>query len=165
MATTKNLAEVIRRKLAADPDLASAVDAERFNLTLGEEIRAARVGAGLTQQQLAEKVGTQQPAIARLEDADYDSHSINTLERIAAALGKRLQVRFIDASSTCQRASEERFVIPSPSDADRSQYYRKTAEHSMATPPSQEVEYRYIVPVGEYWSLNLRSRAESEITE
>jgi transcriptional regulator with XRE-family HTH domain len=55
----------------------------------------ARTLAGLTQQQLAELVGTKQPVIARLEDADYEGHSLAVLQRIAAALGMRVEIRFV----------------------------------------------------------------------
>jgi ribosome-binding protein aMBF1 (putative translation factor) len=99
MATTKNLAEVIRRKLASDPDLAAAVDAERFKANVAVAILQARTDAGLTQKQLADRAGMCQSAIARLEDADYEGHSLRTLERIALALNKRIEVRFADYSA------------------------------------------------------------------
>ena len=44
-------------------------------------------------------IGTHQPVVARLEDADYDGHSLAMLKRIAGALNKRLQVRFVDSAS------------------------------------------------------------------
>ncbi len=100
MAVTKNLADVIRRKLAADPDLAAAVDRERFNANVGAVIYEARTQAGLTQQQLADRVGMHQSAIARLEDADYNGHSLKTLERIATALGKRIEIALVDRCVT-----------------------------------------------------------------
>jgi transcriptional regulator with XRE-family HTH domain len=52
----------------------------------------ARAQAGLTQEQLAKRVGTKQPVIARLEDADYEGHSLNMLQRIAKALNRTLRV-------------------------------------------------------------------------
>ncbi len=98
MKATKDLAEAIRRKLASDDNLAAAVDAERFNANVGSVIYEARIQARLTQQQLADRVGMHQSAIARLEDADYDGHSLRTLERIAFALGKRVEIQFVDQS-------------------------------------------------------------------
>ena len=111
MAVTRNLAEVIRRKLAADPDLAAAVDAELFNVNVGAEIFQARAAAGLTQRQLADRVGMQQSAIARLENADYDGHSLKTLERIALALGKRVEIRFVDPCVSGSRESAGGFTV------------------------------------------------------
>jgi len=100
MEITKNLAEVIRRKLASDHDLAAAVDRERVNADVGAVIYEARTQAGLTQQQLADRVGMHQSAIARLEDADYDGHSLKTLERIASALGKRIELAFVESANS-----------------------------------------------------------------
>jgi DNA-binding XRE family transcriptional regulator len=93
---TKNLAEFLRRKLKANPELAAAVARERFRANIGEQIYTLRIEAGLTQSELATLAGMHQSAIARIEDADYDAHSLKTLERIAAALGKRLEIRFVD---------------------------------------------------------------------
>ena len=49
-------------------------------------IYAARTAAGLTQKELARRIGTSQSVIARLEDADYKGHSLSMLRRIADAL-------------------------------------------------------------------------------
>jgi len=48
-----------------------------------------RTWAGLSQRALARKVGTTASVICRLEDADYEGHSLAMLRRIAAALDKR----------------------------------------------------------------------------
>jgi transcriptional regulator with XRE-family HTH domain len=56
-----------------------------------------RARAGLTQQELAERVGTSKSAICRLEDAGYEGHSLFMLKRIAAALDKRVEIRFMPA--------------------------------------------------------------------
>jgi transcriptional regulator with XRE-family HTH domain len=126
MGVTKNLAEAIRRKLASDSDLAAAVDTERFNLNVGSVIHEARISAGLTQQQLADRVGMYQSAIARLEDADYDGHSLKTLERIAVALGKRIEISLAEESIARQPSLTEEFYIDAPTHA------------GMPTPPKKE---------------------------
>jgi|SRR5271155_913905 len=56
-------------------------------------VREMREDAGLTQVELARKVGTTQSVIARLEDAEYTGHSLSMLERIAAACGVALKLR------------------------------------------------------------------------
>jgi ribosome-binding protein aMBF1 (putative translation factor) len=94
MARTKNFADVIRSKLAANPDLADAVELEEFHADLAQEIHDARIAAGLTQKQLADRLGTHQSVIARMEDADYNGHSLSMLRRIAKALGKKFHVAF-----------------------------------------------------------------------
>ncbi len=113
---TKNFAEVIRRKLRADLDLASAVEAERFSANVAEEIYSARIRAGLTQRQLAERVKTQQSAIARLEDSDYEGHSLKMLERIAFALGARVEIRFITQSPESQSTAAGKLSVDSSLD-------------------------------------------------
>lgn len=107
MATTKDFAEVLQRRLAADPELAAAVEAERVQGNVSEQIFQARAQAGLTQKELAERVGTHQSVIARLEDADYDGHSLKMLERIASALGKRVVVRLADVYAPQETASPQ----------------------------------------------------------
>jgi transcriptional regulator with XRE-family HTH domain len=66
---------------------------------VGQIIYDARTAAGLTQAQLAKLIGTDQSVISRLEDADYDGHSMSMLRRIATALGKKLEIRFVDADA------------------------------------------------------------------
>jgi transcriptional regulator with XRE-family HTH domain len=61
-----------------------------------DEILKARAKAGLTQAELAARIGTTQSAVARLETAmGKHSPSIGTLKRYASALGYRLQVRLV----------------------------------------------------------------------
>ncbi len=114
METTKNLAEAIRRKLASDSDLAAAVDDERFNVSVGSAIHEARTRAGLTQQKLAERIGMHQSAIARLENADYSGHSLKTLQRIAGALGNRIEIVFVEQSAIKYVVSTEEFSVEIP---------------------------------------------------
>src|SRR5260370_41465483 len=92
MATTRSYADVIRAKLAADPELAKGVLEESFNSNIAQQVYDARVAAGLTQQQLAERCGTQQSVISRIEDADYYGHSLSLLKRIGEALGRVVRV-------------------------------------------------------------------------
>lgn len=74
---------------------------ERLNreeFAILDEILAARREAGLTQAQIAERMGTKAPAIARLESAlasGKHSPSLSTLRKYAAALGKRLEVHLV----------------------------------------------------------------------
>jgi DNA-binding XRE family transcriptional regulator len=75
---------------------------ERDEMPMLDAILRARAEAGLTQSQVAELMGTKAPAIARLEAAlvsGKPSPSIATLQKYAAALGKRLQFEFLPASA------------------------------------------------------------------
>ena len=94
MKRTRDFAEVIRAKLAADPDLAEAVESESFNADIAIKVYELRMAADLTQKELADRIGSHQSVISRIEDADYDGHSLTLLKRIAHALHKRLRVEF-----------------------------------------------------------------------
>lgn len=56
-------------------------------------VREMREDAGLTQAELAKKIGTTQSVIARLENAEYTGHSLTMLERIASTCGVALKLR------------------------------------------------------------------------
>jgi ribosome-binding protein aMBF1 (putative translation factor) len=67
----------------------------RQGIEIAQQVYDLRTEAGLTQKELAERVGTTPSVISRLEDADYDRHSMAMLRRIAKAVGHRVQVRFV----------------------------------------------------------------------
>jgi transcriptional regulator with XRE-family HTH domain len=58
-----------------------------------ESIIQAREKAGLTQEQLAKRIGTKQPALSRLERGGFNRATLETLRKIAEALDVRLVVR------------------------------------------------------------------------
>ena len=73
-----------------------AYDALEDEFAFLDEVLKARVAAGLTQAEVAARVGTTQSAIARLESATpKHSPSIATLQRYARALGYRVEVRLV----------------------------------------------------------------------
>lgn len=64
-------------------------------------VREARLSAGLTQAQLAQRLGTTQPAIARLERAGSNPR-VGTLDRVLRAAGHRLELNARPAPGTDQ---------------------------------------------------------------
>jgi ribosome-binding protein aMBF1 (putative translation factor) len=95
MAKTKNALKIIDRITGDDPELKALIEEETLHAQVARMIYAARTQAGLPQQELADLVGTKQPVIARLEDADYDGHSLSMLQRIATALHHRLEIHLV----------------------------------------------------------------------
>lgn len=79
----------------SDPELQQIVQTASVNAEVAQLIYEARTQAGLTQQQLADLIGTQQPVIARLEDADYEGHSLSMLQQIAQALNRRVDIALV----------------------------------------------------------------------
>ncbi len=96
MSKTKDALRILDKRMGDGPEIRKMIEEEMVNLRVAQAIYDLRTGAGLTQSQLAKLVGTTQPVIARLEDADYHGHSLNMLVRIASALNKDLDVRFVD---------------------------------------------------------------------
>jgi DNA-binding XRE family transcriptional regulator len=87
------------RYIGDDPERVSSFEAALANAEIARDIYRLRTEAGLTQRALAKLVGTTASVICRLEDAEYEGHSLSMLRRVAAALGKRVEVRFLPAEN------------------------------------------------------------------
>ncbi|MBI1915913.1 MAG: XRE family transcriptional regulator [Planctomycetes bacterium] len=79
------------------------VEQERLNAAVAQQLYDLRLQASLTQKELADLVGTTASVICRLEDADYEGHSLSMLRRIAGALNSRIEVRFIPIEKSASR--------------------------------------------------------------
>ena len=67
-------------------------------------LREIQADGRITNVELAKRVGTTQSVISRLEDADYDGHSLAMLNRIAAAVHRRVEIRFVARKRPMQPA-------------------------------------------------------------
>lgn len=85
--------KVIDDFIGGDEELREMIRQEVLNAEIGQMIYDARTKANLTQQQLANRLGTTQSVISRLESVDYDGHSLSMLQRIAEVLGQKLELR------------------------------------------------------------------------
>ena len=92
---TSDALALVEELTGKSQEMADLVEQEQANLDLAREIYELRRKAKLSQTELARKVGTTQSVISRLEDADYDGHSLAMLRRIASALEKRVEIRFV----------------------------------------------------------------------
>lgn len=95
MRRTKDAIEILNRITGDNGPLRKTIEQARVNLEVAQMIYDARTDAGLSQRQLADMIGSKQPVIARLEDADYEGHSLTMLQRIAEALDQTLELRFV----------------------------------------------------------------------
>ena len=89
-----SLDDVIARRKAASPTFSALFDEELGKLALARQVRELREQENLSQEELAKRIGTKQPAIARLESGRVVP-KLDLLQRIATALGRDLQVRFV----------------------------------------------------------------------
>ncbi len=92
---TSDARRILGRITGDAPKLREAIEEQKLNARIAEMIHGAREATGLTQAQLADLVGTTQSVISRLEDADYEGHSLSMLRRIAEALHHRLEVNLV----------------------------------------------------------------------
>ena len=105
MPKTRDAVKILHRQIGDDPELRKMLVQARINADIAQLIYDARTAVGLTQQELADLVETTQPVISRLEDADYDGHSLSMLQRIGAALNQRLEIRFVPTNLTPETTS------------------------------------------------------------
>ena len=97
---TTDAVEILhRRYIKGNKKRLESVEREKAKLIIAEQIYELRTKAGITQKQLAALIGTKQSVISRLEDADYNGYSLLTLAKIAEALHRKVEVRFVPEDS------------------------------------------------------------------
>ena len=102
--TTSDALEIIDKTIVRDnSELRELIEEATANALVAGAIYDARKATGLTQEELANLIGTKQPVISQLEDADYEGHSLSMLKRIADALNQRLEIRFVPKSLKPER--------------------------------------------------------------
>jgi len=84
--------KTLKAQLLADPSTRAAYDAQADEFAVARELIAARTQAGLTQADVAERMGTTQSVIARLESSKR-APSLRSVQRYAQAIGLRAVVR------------------------------------------------------------------------
>ena len=86
-----DLKKYIAKRKARDPEFAKNYESGYQEFKIGVMLKMAREEAGLTQEQLAEKLHTKKTAISRMENHAEDI-KLSTLEKFAQALGKTLRI-------------------------------------------------------------------------
>ena len=95
-----------RTRALRRPAVRKAYDELDEEFAFLDEVLKARAEAGLTQAEVAARVGTTQSAIARLESGTQKhSPSIATLQRYAQALGYRLEIKFVKGRGLARRST------------------------------------------------------------
>lgn len=105
--TTDAIEILHRRYFEGKPERLAMLEEARVEDEIARKIYALRTKAGLTQRALAKLVGTSASAICRLEDADYEGHSMAMLKRIAEALNKRVEIRFVSIRDHKNKSSDD----------------------------------------------------------
>ncbi len=103
--TTSEAVEILhRRYYEGKPERIAALEEARAEDEVARKIYELREHAGLTQETLAKLVGTTASVISRLENSEYQGHSLTMLNRIAAAVNKRVEIRFVPKKQKLQPA-------------------------------------------------------------
>ena len=106
----------LRTKALANAEVATEYEKLADEFSLLDEFLKARAAQGLTQAQVAEKIGTTQSAVARMESGSgKHSPSLATLTKYADALGCKLEVRLVRRP----RPTNNLAVRPSPTTPKR----------------------------------------------
>lgn len=76
-----------------DPEIREEFEALEPEYTIRQQLLEARISLGLTQAELAERIGTQQSSIARIENGKC-SPSLRFMQKLAKGMGKKLIITF-----------------------------------------------------------------------
>ena len=89
-----------RDRFLSDPENRQIYEEEAAKKEVWLQLVEARQAAGLTQQELATRLGVSQAQVARIEKRGYDAYTVNTLRRYVNALGEgfSLEIRVRAAS-------------------------------------------------------------------
>lgn len=91
---SKGLQTLVDEFVGDDPERVESFERACAELAIGVELNRLRTEAGLSTRALAALVGTKASVISRIEQADYEGHSLAMLRRVATALGRRVVVSF-----------------------------------------------------------------------
>ena len=97
--------KTFKARALARPDVRSEYDQLADEFAFLDEILKARAESGLSQAEVAARIGTTQSAVARLESSESGhSPSIATLQRYASAIGYKVQVRLVKERDAAARS-------------------------------------------------------------
>ncbi|MGL5793307.1 MAG: helix-turn-helix domain-containing protein [Waterburya sp.] len=95
MTKTSDGIKIIDNLIGNDAKLRELCEQETINAHVAQLVYDARTEAGLSQKELAKMINTTQSVISRLEDANYEGHSLSMLGRIANALNRKVKIDLV----------------------------------------------------------------------
>lgn len=102
---TTDAIKIIDQMIGDDEELREMCEQATVNAHVAQLIYDARTEAGLSQTELARAIGTTQSVISRLEDADYEGHSLSMLNRVAQALDREVKIALVPIVPSVEDAS------------------------------------------------------------
>lgn len=98
--TSDAVAILHKRYVDNNPEMEELLEEEHLHAEVAVQIYQLRTEAGLSQRALAKRIGTTASVICRLENADYEGHSLSMLRRVAKALNQRVKISFEPLADT-----------------------------------------------------------------
>jgi ribosome-binding protein aMBF1 (putative translation factor) len=93
------LRDLYDRYIRDDPEREASLEQEMLNAEIAQKLYDLRTELGLAEEELAFRSGIDVHVISDLEEADYEGDALEVLKTIAAALGRRVEVRDICSDS------------------------------------------------------------------
>ena len=93
------LQELYEEIVGDRPKKQAMYERDLVDIKAAQLIYDMRTAAGLSQRELAKRVGTTASVICRLEASDYEGHTLALLSRIASALGRRIELHAVPKSA------------------------------------------------------------------
>lgn len=103
--SSDGLAILHKRFYAGKPKRLAGLEEARAADEVARKLVQLRTDAGMSQRELAKAVGTTASVICRLEDADYEGHSLSMLRRIGTAFNRRVEIRFVPRKKNLHTAN------------------------------------------------------------
>lgn len=146
--TTNGINILHRRYIGDNVERQESLESERVHAHVARTIYDLRKEAGLTQKELAKLIGTTQSVISRLEDADYEGHSVSMLSRIAHALKRPF---IVEIGSHIEKNVISKGLAEAPTRRSRSSYstdYHKSKGLRPGQIAPQSGQYQQVGPRG-----------------
>ena len=103
-----NASAIMTSLFGGDAQYERMVEEERYKALIARSVYRLRIESGLTQSELAERIGVSSPIVSQLEDADYEGNALTLLDRIARALKYSMRLEFVRDIPYASAKAEER---------------------------------------------------------
>ena len=104
MPKTRDATQILDQMTGDDEEMQQLIAEETLNAEVARLIYEARTVVGLTQAELAERIGTKQTSDRTLGRCRLRRHSLSMLQRIALALNQRIELHFVPLEKTSEAA-------------------------------------------------------------
>lgn len=150
------------RYIKNDVDREVSLESERSNAQIAKMIYDLRQNAELSQTALANLIGTTQSVISRLEDADYEGHSLSMLHRIAKALDYSVSINLTKKDYATKNTEIDHESIVHSIEKMLDEKFKRLEER-LAQPRIIVIQLKEENPIGETWESRPTQTIQGEV--